>query len=157
MVFFSLTPHRYVIAIYCSITVYNMADGFVLLRLSITLYSQSEPGSFILNSLSCQIALEMAFLWRTLVTFKMVSRLALSAATRSLPSAKKQERTWKVMLFLCDGTSSILIQTSGLENTTGKQGTQSTDIQVHLICIENVCKIWHYHRLNRHNESLLMN
>lgn len=105
---FSCSFVKYVIANYCSITVYDMADGFVLLRLSITLYSQSEAGSFILNSFSCQIALEMAFLWRKLVTFKMVSRLALSAATRSLPSAKnKREHKNGCFLFFCCQTRFI--------------------------------------------------
>lgn len=101
---FSCSFVKYVIANYCYVTVYNMAVGFVLLRLSITLYSQSEAGCFILNSFSCQIALEMAFLWRTLVTFKMVSRLALSAATRSLPSAKNKrehKNGWVHSFFGC--------------------------------------------------------
>lgn len=79
-----------------------MADGFVLLRLSITLYFQSESGNFVLNPFSCQIALEMDFLWRTLVTFKMVSRLALSTAIRSLLSAKNKKKRTNCWFFsLC--------------------------------------------------------
>lgn len=79
-----------------------MADGFVLLRLSITLYFQSESGNFVLNSFSCQIALEMDFLWRPLVTFKMVSRLALSTAIRSLLSAKNKKKRTNCWFFsLC--------------------------------------------------------
>lgn len=79
-----------------------MADGFVLLRLSITLYFQSESGNFVLNPFSCQKALEMDFLWRTLVTFKMVSRLALSTAIRSLLSAKNKKKRTNCWFFsLC--------------------------------------------------------